>query len=235
MYWLSAKSSRSSASRIDRAIIGASSSMASIRSSSRSSEQSMTSPISTLGSSQKSSCSVAAGSRSVLWGRIDAGCKSAVPVFNAAMCSAVVPQQPPKIRTPASAISRRWAVNCLGGQLYTVASPRISGIPALGFAIRGTRACSYRRRSWVTISPGPTEQFSPNASISIPCMICRTATTSDPLSVRPFASHVKVTKIGFRLTLRTARTAARASARVIIVSITNRSTPAFSRAAACSV
>ena len=61
------------------------------------------------------------------------------------------------------------------------------------------------------------------------------AATSEPVSVRPFSSQVKVTNTGFWLTLFTASTAARASATVIMVSITNRSTPAFSRAAACSV
>ena len=55
-----------------------------------------------------------------------------------------------------------------------------------------------------------------------------------PVSVRPLASQVKLTKTGLRLTFLTASSAARASERVIIVSITKRSTPAASSAAACS-
>ena len=69
----------------------------------------------------------------------------------------------------------------------------------------------------------------------MPCMICSTAATSEPVRVRPFSSQVKETKTGFSLKLLTASTAARASATVIMVSITKRSTPASSSASACSV
>ena len=60
------------------------------------------------------------------------------------------------------------------------------------------------------------------------------AATSVPDRQRPLSSQVKVTKMGLSLTLRMASTAARASARVIMVSTTNRSTPACSSPAACS-
>ena len=68
----------------------------------------------------------------------------------------------------------------------------------------------------------------------MPCITTSAAAASVPVSVRPFSSQVKDTMAGLRLTLRTASSAARASGRVIIVSITNRSTPASSSAAACS-
>ena len=67
------------------------------------------------------------------------------------------------------------------------------------------------------------------------CMITNAATTSVPVKVLPFSSQVNVTKTGFSLTLLTASSAARASGIVIVVSITNRSTPACSSACACSV
>ena len=69
----------------------------------------------------------------------------------------------------------------------------------------------------------------------MPCRTTSAAVMSVPETLRPFSSQVKVTKIGLSLTLRTASTAARASERVIMVSMTNRSTPARSRPAACSV
>ena len=61
------------------------------------------------------------------------------------------------------------------------------------------------------------------------------ATTSVPERILPLSSQVKDTRMGFLLMLHTASTAARASVSVIIVSMTNRSTPAASRPAACSV
>lgn len=69
----------------------------------------------------------------------------------------------------------------------------------------------------------------------IPCSTVSAAVTSVPEMLRPCSSQVKVTKMGLSLTPRTASTAARASERVIIVSMTYRSTPACSRPAACSV
>lgn len=59
----------------------------------------------------------------------------------------------------------------------------------------------------------------------MPCRTTSAAVMSVPETLRPFSSQVKVTKIGLSLTLRTASTAARASERVIMVSMTNRSTP----------
>ena len=56
---------------------------------------------------------------------------------------------------------------------------------------------------------------------------------SVPEMLRPFWSQVKVTKMGLAETLRTASTVARASDRVIMVSMTYRSTPAASSPAAC--
>ena len=69
----------------------------------------------------------------------------------------------------------------------------------------------------------------------MPCITVSAAAMSVPVRLLPLSSQVKVTKIGLSLTLRTASTAARASDRVIIVSITKRSTPACSSPAACSV
>ena len=96
----------------------------------------------------------------------------------------------------------------------------MTGMPALGLAIRGTRAYSRRRRSWGSICSGPAEQFRPKASMPMPCRTVRAAVTSVPEMLRPFWSQVKVTKMGLSVTARTASTAARASDRVIIVSMT---------------
>ena len=62
----------------------------------------------------------------------------------------------------------------------------------------------------------------------------RAALTSDPVRVRPFSSHVNETRTGLSLTSFTASSAARASGTVMMVSITNMSTPASSIASACS-
>ena len=75
----------------------------------------------------------------------------------------------------------------------------------------------------------------PKASTPMPCMTMRAASTSVPDRVRPFSSQVKVTHTGLAETLLQASTAARASAMVMVVSRRKRSTPAASRAAACSV
>ena len=109
------------------------------------------------------------------------------------------------------------------------------GMPAFGFAISGTRAYSRRRRSCTSICSGPVEQLSPKALMPMPCSTVSAAVTSVPERLLPLSSQVKDTKMGLSLTLRTASTAARASESVIIVSMTNRSTPASSRPAACSV
>ena len=69
----------------------------------------------------------------------------------------------------------------------------------------------------------------------MPCMTMSAAAASVPVSVLPFASQVNDTIAGLRLTERTASRAARASGSVIIVSMTKRSTPASSSAAACSM
>ena len=74
----------------------------------------------------------------------------------------------------------------------------------------------------------------PKADTPMPCMTIRAESTSVPDSVRPFSSQVKVTKTGFSDAAFTASTAARASAMVMVVSMRNRSTPARSKAAACS-
>ena len=65
----------------------------------------------------------------------------------AAICSGVVPQQPPKIMTPEASMSGTSAVNCFGVQSYTALPFTMVGMPALGLAIRGMRAYSRRRRS----------------------------------------------------------------------------------------
>ena len=131
-----------------------------------------------------------------------------------------MPQQPPKIMTPQASISGTSETNCSGGQSYTALPSTMTGMPALGLAIRGTRAYSRRRRSWGSICSGPAEQFRPKASMPMPCRTVRAAVTSVPEMLRPFWSQVKVTKMGLSVTARTASTAARASDRVIIVSMT---------------
>ena len=206
--------------------------MASWRSSSRFSVTAITGPCLASAGKYIGSFSVAVGKS--VGCRGDGGVISAPSraFFSAAMCPASVPQQPPKMATPACKSSGTSAVNSSGGQLYTALPSTICGIPALGLAMSGTRAYSRSRRSCTSISWGPAEQFRPKASTPMPCIITRAAVMSVPETVRPFSSQVKVTKMGLSLTLRTASTAARASERVIMVSITNRSTPASSSPAA---
>ena len=136
------------------------------------------------------------------------------------MCSSVVPQQPPKRATPALSISGTSATNSSGGQLYTASPFTISGMPALGLAISGTRAYLCRRWSCGNICSGPAEQFRPNALTPMPSITESAATTSVPDRLLPLSSQVKDTRMGFLLMLRTASTAARASVSVIIVSMT---------------
>ena len=93
----------------------------------------------------------------------------------------------------------------------------------------------YRLGSCTTIVPISDRQFKPKASTPMPWSTVSAAVTSVPDRLRPFSSQVKDTKMGLSDTLRTANTAARASGRVIMVSITNKSTPADASPAACSV
>ena len=235
MYWQSAKSSTSSHVSSRTATKTSSVSSASESSSAKSGVTARTLPHRASTGRYAVSFSVEAGSRSANFGAGATGSAFRSALLSAAMCSAVVPQQPPKMATPALRNSGTSSTNCSGGQLYTVLPSTISGMPALGLTISGTRENSRRRFICGSISAGPAEQFRPNASMPMPCKTVRAAVISVPERLRPFSSQVKVTKMGLSLTLRTARTAALASESVIIVSMTKRSTPACSRPAACSV
>ena len=124
--------------------------------------------------------------------------------------------------------------NSLGSQLYTVFPFTISGFPALGFAESGISAYFDSFFSEPIMSFGPTEQLRPNTSAPMDCMTTRAASTSPPVSVFPFSSHVNETITGLLLLFLTAVIAALASDKVIIVSMTKRSTPACSRPSTCS-
>lgn len=55
----------------------------------------------------------------------------------AAICSGVVPQQPPKIMTPEASMSGTSAVNCSGVQSYTALPAAMVGMPGVGLGDQG--------------------------------------------------------------------------------------------------
>ena len=89
--------------------------------------------------------------------------------FSSFICSGVVPQHPPTRLAPAFTNSLARRANSSGLRENTVSFSTSSGSPALGFAIIGILAYSFRTVTISHICSGPVEQFTPTASTPSPC------------------------------------------------------------------
>ena len=153
----------------------------------------------------------------------------------AAICTGSEPQQPPTIPAPASMSFPICDANSSGVMSYTVAPPTSFGIPAFGFAMIGISATDAISSTIATIVSGPAEQFTPTASAPSDCKTTIAAFGVVPYIVLLSPAKVIVTITGKSQVSLTASTAARHSCRLIMVSTTNKSTPAATRTRTCSL
>ena len=166
---------------------------------------------------------------------ISGGVRSFVFSTKSAICSGVVPQHPPRTEAPASTSSGPKDANSSGPILYTVSPSMISGRPAFGFARSGTFAYTFILRMISAISCGPVEQLTPTTSAPMLCNTTMAVSGSVPYSVLPSSLKLMDAMIGRSQVARIAKMAALVSARLIIVSTTNKSTPASHRIFTCSL
>ena len=146
------------------------------------------------------------------------------------MKSGSVPQQPPRISAPASARETISPPNSSGPTLYAPVTG--SGRPAFGLAITGSDVFIRISRTMPAISAGPRAQLTPTASAPRPSIVRAMEAGVQPVNVRPVASKLIVTNTGSPVFSFTASSAAFASYRSLIVSITARSAPASAPARA---
>jgi len=117
----------------------------------------------------------------------------------------------------------------------TVAPPRTSGKPALGWMNTGTPEAALRRRRLSYIASGPKPQLRPRASTRSADRVQAAVSTSAPVSSRPCASKVKLThsftsRPVRRMASRAASAHSRASPKSVIVSMSNSCAPSSSAA-----
>ena len=157
-------------------------------------------------------------------GRGDGVLSPAIAALRTRIKSGVVPQQPPIIRTPSPGAGSSSATNSSGVIRYSPVAG--SGRPAFGFRISGLSVQRRSSRIMGRSSFGPRLQLKPMASTPSPLSVSPIAEMVVPTKVRPLASKVIVTQTGSVEFSFAARTAALASYRSLIVSITMRSAPA---------
>ena len=116
---------------------------------------------------------------------------------SARIYSGVVPQQPPTIHAPASAIRPMVDAKALGLRSY-VAFPSVPnrGIPAFGFTITGMDERDRSSRNGISICSGPRLQLRPMASAPNPSKSADTQDMSPPVRSLPRSSHVTHAKTG---------------------------------------
>ena len=154
-------------------------------------------------------------------------CISFIFLCRAAMCSGVVPQQPPSATAPQSSNA---AVLCANSSGPSTMPP---GNPALGFAKIGTVDTARISATMLCISSGPVLQFTPTASTSSEHSVTAAVFASVPVSVRPPCSKVMETAIGRSHTSLHPKIAARVWPMSSIVSMMIKSAPASASAFAC--
>ncbi len=154
--------------------------------------------------------------------------------FKAAICSGVVPQQPPSNCTPAAAKRAVFSAKGSGAKRKTVSPLTSSGKPALGSTSTGTLENDNISSITGTICSGPALQLVPNATTPRFCMVSTKISGVDPVKLTP-SSKVMDTIIGKLHCWRMATTAALASARSNCVSMKNKSTPPCKSPRTCSL
>jgi hypothetical protein len=166
------------------------------------------------------------------------------------MCSGVVPQHPPTIRTPSRSTNLAMAsTNGPGASGYSVRPSTRIGSPALGMTETGRPVrrpiapqCFPSHWRCSAISTGPVAQFSPSEQMGYSATAAAAAAISVPRSIVPVASMVTESMIGtswavFPFSSRAARTAFRTHLtwrRSWQVSTMKASTPPASSPRACS-
>ena len=115
---------------------------------------------------------------------------------SAAMCSGVVPQQPPSSCAPASAILAMPSAKSPGERSNTVRPSTDRGRPAFGAAATGMLAAAANRSAMVSISSGPRPQLRPSASTRRPSSSAVTASGVPPVSSRARSSKAAVAITG---------------------------------------
>ena len=112
--------------------------------------------------------------------------RSPIIARNAAMCSGVVPQQPPRIFAPARIHSRACTAKRAGSIGSGAPPSRSLGLPVFGFAINGifgSARCIARKIA--DSGSGPRPQFAPSASTLRSTNTCAAASGGTPSAVRP--------------------------------------------------
>ena len=160
----------------------------------------------------------------------------------AAMCSVVVPQQPPTMVTPKRSTNSPSTSASGSGSSGKIVSPLgpCSGRPALGMQCTGTGLYSPRKRIASRMSSGPVEQFRPMASTRRASRVASTASMSVPSSILPpLGSSETLVWIGTARpsvlnASRAPKTAALTSRMSWAVSMMMRSAPPCTSPRACS-
>ena len=162
---------------------------------------------------------------------------------SAAICSVVVPQQPPTMLAPNSSIKRRIASEKSSARSgYSVRPSTRIGNPALGITENGRFQCLAMCARCGVISVGPVAQFNPSEAIGKGRRALTTALISDPKSIVPVVSIVTETRIGISRTVFPAASSASKHAvtahlickRSWHVSIMKQSAPPSIKPRACS-
>ena len=112
------------------------------------------------------------------------------------MYSGVVPQHPPRITAPDSAISCIESAKSCGFTSKTVEPFSSCGRPAFGFTMTGVLDTAVRRRTVSFICSGPRLQFRPSASTPSPSRSAAIASGDAPVKRWPVVSYAFDTKIG---------------------------------------
>jgi len=119
---------------------------------------------------QKLAFQARAQHRRVLCSRLDLSCccrfyrsqRISPLTAMARMCAGVVPQQPPRMRTPSAAASRAKRAKYSGEDFgYTMRSPSRLGKPALGMPLMRRSSTRLAPEEWEASDCGPSVQLAP--------------------------------------------------------------------------
>ena len=162
--------------------------------------------------------------------------QSRVALTSRAICSGVVPQQPPSAQAPSRTIGSISRAKSSGEVGNTVFPSITTGRLALGCTKNGSAVQAARVRTLSISADGSCPQLRPIAVTPIPSSMATVPGMSAPVSSRPRSSKVRLTNSGSCLPAALSacfapNTQAFASARSVMVSIKSRSGPSSMAAA----
>ncbi len=163
-----------------------------------------------------------------------AGVRPATRAASAAVKAGFVPQQPPTTLAPASTMRSMTAANSAGSTSYTVRPSTMCGSPAFGRTTTGQREQRTSSRATGSSSAGPSEQFTPTTCAPSDDSTAAATPGGVPRNVRPSSPNVMEAKMGRLEKSFAASTAAFASRRSVMVSMSTMSHPASTTARTCS-